>query len=146
MSSRKKLVSWLAGLVASLSLLLFYFLVTTRVTNDWRFPFRQFWELKLLMGPLVAGFGVQVGLFFYLRLSKRDDLRVKIGTGTSGGISGISMIACCAHHLTEILPIMGLSGAGLFLVSYQKELLFLGVISNLLGIWLMVKKIKENPK
>lgn len=131
----------LAGFLASLGLVLFYFLTLGLTTNDWQFPLNQFGNYKYLMAALVLGFGIQVGLFQYLRLAKQKASGV--GVAVSSGVSGVGMVACCAHHLTEIVPILGLSGLSLVLASYQKELLVLGVLTNMVGIILMVKRIKE---
>ena len=54
--------------------------------------------------------------------------------GVSGATSGTAMIACCAHHLADVLPILGLSGASIFLTQYQKPFLALGLSINLFGI------------
>ena len=51
----------------------------------------------------------------------------------SGGAGVGSMAACCAHHVTDVLPLVGLAGAGLFLSTYQGLFLLLGVLSNAVG-------------
>jgi hypothetical protein len=44
------------------------------------------------------------------------------------------MVACCAHHLTDVLPLIGLAGAAVFLTAYQSIFLLLGLLSNVVGI------------
>ncbi len=34
--------------------------------------------------------------------------------GTSGGTSVTAMVACCLHHVTDVLPILGVSAAAEF--------------------------------
>lgn len=143
-SSNERVKAVIAGFLGSLGLVLFYFLITVLITGNPQFPVNQFLAYKYLMTPLVIGFGIQIGLFSYLRLCGKNNLGAKISTGTSGGVSGVSMVACCAHHLAEVLPILGLSGASLFLASFQKELLILGVASNLLGIFLITRDLKKS--
>lgn len=53
------------------------------------------------------------------------------------------MVACCAHHLVEILPIIGFSAAALFLSEYQQQLLIFGVLANLAGILMMLMIVKS---
>ena len=53
------------------------------------------------------------------------------------------MLACCAHHLTDVLPILGLSSAAIFLNLYKTPLLWLGIGMNLVGIVYMLRKIRE---
>ncbi|MFH2014054.1 MAG: hypothetical protein ABIJ17_03745 [Patescibacteria group bacterium] len=62
----------------------------------------------------------------------------------SAGISTGSMIACCAHHLIDILPILGLSAMFLFLAEYQVFFILLGIVSNIIGIIFMLEIIKKH--
>src|SRR3972149_4196192 len=66
---------------------------------------------------LSAGFGVQVGLFSFIRRAIRERRAAATGSvAVSGGISTGSMAACCVHHLGAVLPLLGLSGRAGFLV------------------------------
>lgn len=130
----------MAGFLASLGLVLFYFLTLGLITGDWQFPLNQFGNFKYLMTALVLGFGTQIGLWQYLRIKQKAN---GAGVVVSSGISGTAMVACCAHHLAEIVPILGLSGLSLVLASYQRELLILGVLTNMAGIIFMIKKIRQ---
>lgn len=124
-----------AGLLASLILSAFYYLVLWFLTKDAGYPLRQFLLLQPWMSLLVLGFGVQWALFAKLR-------RGKAWAGSSSAVSGGSMVACCAHHGAEALPFLGLSGVAAFLVNYQKELLIIGIMSNFLGIGYMLWRFK----
>jgi hypothetical protein len=62
----------------------------------------------------------------------------------AGGISTTSMVACCAHHVTDILPILGVSAAVVFLNQFQDLFLTVGVLSNLIGISLMLRIIQKH--
>jgi hypothetical protein len=59
---------------------------------------------------------------------------------------GVSMQVCCAHHLTDVFAIIGLSGAALFLNLYKTPLLWLGIIMNLFGIAYLLWKIREQEQ
>jgi hypothetical protein len=61
----------------------------------------------------------------------------------AGGMSTTAMVACCMHHLTEILPILGVSAASFFLIKYQSFFLAIGVGSNLIGITIMLRLIQK---
>ena len=63
--------------------------------------------------------------------------------GLSGGISAGSMIACCAHHLSDILPLIGVAGLSAFLVESQFFFIILGVMSNIVGITIMLETIQR---
>ena len=91
--------------------------------------------------PIMLGFGTQVGLFTYLRL-----LRVSASAGgvaASTGTSAGAMLACCAHHLVEILPVIGLSGAALVLGAYKTQLLWLGLGMNLAGVAYLLWQVQR---
>lgn len=110
--------------------------------NSWQHALTEFTRLWYWMAPLVAGFGLQVGLYDYARGAARSGAHPH-GSPimASGGASTLSMAACCAHHLADVLPIIGLSGAGLFLSTYQELFLLVGIMSNALGILYLLSVI-----
>jgi hypothetical protein len=81
------------------------------------------------------------------RLNVRQRRKITAVSGTGVAVSGISMVACCVHHLVDILPVIGLTGLSLFLSEFQKEFLIFGVVVNLLGIVYMLWILfgKKNP-
>lgn len=145
MSSNKKRRTkvFLSGFLGSLILFLVYFLITVVLSRDWRFPLYQFWLYKYWMSALTLGFGVQVGLFQYLRLKHLENMGTKATVGGGAGVSTISMVACCAHHLAEVVPILGLSALSLFLIKYQIQLFALGIFTNIIGIVVMIVRIRR---
>lgn len=106
------------------------------------FPQMAFIQIKKyiwLLVPLILGFGVQIGLFTYL---KYKSAVCSITSMAGGGISGISMILCCSHYLVNILPFISISFAT-FLTKYTFYILLFGVASNVIGILFMLNKIKN---
>ena len=87
--------------------------------------------------------GVQIALYAHMKQSVMVSGIVP-AVSTSGGISTTSMIACCAHHLSDVLPLIGLSAAAIFLTKYQTLFFIVGILSNLVGITLMLKAIQEH--
>lgn len=142
----------LSGLVGFFGLLFFYFLVMTVSSASLSATVSQFKQLWYWMVTLSLGFGVQVSLFTRLkRLISHSPVTNQAGavTAASTGTSSASMIACCAHHLSEVLPIIGLSGFAIFLTRYQIPIIIFGIAMNLLGIIYMLKainKIKNHVK
>lgn len=91
--------------------------------------------------PIWVTFGVQAALYSILRFrlfvpgtSRHSGALV----GTSGGTSVIAMVACCLHHVTDVLPVLGLSAAATFLTRYQRPFMLLGLGMNILGIIVML--------
>lgn len=143
-SISKKPLIWGCG--AGLSLLLVYFLILT-LANSFSHSVEQFKEMWYWITILVAGFSIQAGLYSYIRIVLKA--RKASGAATSsvaaaGGISTTSMVACCAHHITDVLPIIGLSAAVVFLNQYQTLFIVIGVLSNLIGITLMLRIIQKH--
>lgn len=139
---KKYLKSFLAGLKGFIALIVFYFSLMRLLAGSWNITISQFEKLWYYMIPLSLGFGIQVGLYNYLRnLAKSNTGKKVMITNTT--TSAIGMVACCAHHLTDILPFIGLTAFSAFLITYQKPLLILGIFSNILGIYYLLKKIKH---
>lgn len=128
----------------------FYYLLLFVVTGDPSHPLTQFLLSQPWMSLLIVGFGIQMGLFWLMRKGIQFNLQEKkdskMAAGTSTAVSGMAMVACCAHHLVDLLPILGLSAAALFLSEYQKQLLIFGVIANIIGIAMMLWFITGKAK
>lgn len=134
------------GILASTLLLALYFLIMILATRSIETTLDQFRTLWYWMILLSTGFGIQIGLFMYLKDYIKDQEvvgRPRAVAATSTGTSTVSMVACCAHHLTEILPILGLSGAAILLTRYQVPFILFGVFMNVIGIIYMMKQIKK---
>lgn len=126
--------------LAAVGLLAVYLGLIT-LAQGWGHAVQQLGEDRWFVGAIVAGFATQVGLFVYLR-----SLHARATTGgvaASTGTSATAMLACCAHHLTEVLPIVGLSGVAVFLNAYRTPLLWLGIGMNLAGIAYLLRKIRQ---
>jgi hypothetical protein len=138
------------SIIGTIALSMFYYILLFAVTRDPGHPLSQFTLLQPWMSLLIIGFGIQFGLFWLLRkgyhfsLSEKHD--AQMATGTSTAVSGMAMVACCAHHLVDLLPILGLSAAALFLSEYQEQLLIFGVVANIIGIAMMLWFITGKAK
>ncbi|MCL4294490.1 MAG: cation transporter [Anaerolineae bacterium] len=88
-----------------------------------------------LVGPIMVGFGVQVGLYTYLKTAIHAATQgAGALTGAGGGTSTAAMVACCAHHVADVLPLLGLSAAATFLADYRIPFMLVGLATNLIGI------------
>ncbi|NJD77904.1 MAG: hypothetical protein FIB08_12555 [Candidatus Methanoperedens sp.] len=84
--------------------------------------------------PLAVG--VQMGLFRYHR-------NLISGHGVSGsekmGMAGsatssLTMVACCLHHVSDLLPTVGLIlAASSFLIQYKDAIIIIGLLANVAG-------------
>jgi hypothetical protein len=125
----------LFGAIAGIGLIGIY-VATLGLANSFDHVLEEVARLWYWMLPLVFGFSVQVGLFAYARGAARASHASAHARGVvaSGSASTVSMVACCAHHLTDVLPVVGFAGAAAVLATYQSLFLLLGVLSNLVGL------------
>ena len=87
--------------------------------QGWDYASSQFARDRWYVIPIILGFGVQAALYSILRFR----LFIPVAStgyagsmmGASGGTSATAMVACCIHHVTDVLPILGLSAAASFL-------------------------------
>lgn len=161
------------GLLGTAGLFLLYFGIVSWVESP-RHGLEFFWQDRWIVIPIILGFGVQTGL--YTILKKRLFVPIphtstsaasSIGatsssgttsssgatsspdavTGASGATSTLAMVACCAHHVTDVLPILGLTAATTFLAQYRTAFMLVGLATTIAGIGLMLAiLIKERRK
>ena len=131
----------ISGIISSFSLLALYFFIMILSNSSFLNALGNLESLKWWIIPLVITFGTQVGLFVYAKDLKRN-VSAK-ATSTSSVTSSVAMVACCAHHITDILPIIGLSILATVLTKYQTWFLAFGLASNLIGIWLMLREVRR---
>lgn len=121
----------MAGLMA-------LYLILVSLAQGWSHAIELLLEDAWLIGPIMIGFGVQVGLYTYLKTGLHATAH---GTGAlagaGGGTSTAAMVACCAHHVTDVLPLLGLSAAAAFLAEYRIPFMLVGLATNLIGIGVM---------
>ncbi|MDP1877466.1 MAG: hypothetical protein Q8M17_07920 [Actinomycetota bacterium] len=94
---------------------------------------------------LSAGFGLQAALLFELRRRGRLDAQSGSAAGAGGGASAGAMVACCAHHAADLLPLIGASGAAVFLTAYRTPLMLVGVVVTGIGIALSLRRLRRAP-
>lgn len=133
------------GVAALVLLLAVYFGVVSLISGkDFALEqFAKFWYFILL---LALGFGIQVGLYTYLKnLVGQHGASGKM-VAVSGTTSTAAMVSCCAHYLTNILPILGVTGFLTVIAEYQVELFWVGLAFNAAGIAYIAQKVSQAAK
>jgi copper chaperone CopZ len=123
----------LFGLLGGAGLLILY-LGLVSLAQGWEHAIELLAEDAWIVGPILAGFGVQVGLYTYLKTVIHAARGTGALAGAGGGTSTAAMVACCAHHVTDVLPLVGLSAAATFLAEYRIPFMLVGLGTNLIGI------------
>lgn len=127
------------GIVGAGALVVIFLTIVTLSNGSFFSALGEFKRIWYWIVLLPGGFGLQLGLFVYLKNVVREHMVAATAeVAASGTISTGSMVACCSHALVNILPILGVSAAAAFLARYQLPLLLLGVFSNLVGLTIML--------
>ena len=132
----------LIGIGAAVLLLLIYLGIIT-LAQGLSHAISQTQLLWYWVLALAAGFGTQAALYSYLRQGIRSK-GATASVATSGGVSTGSMVACCAHHFSDVLPLIGMAGLSIFLVRFQVFFIVMGVVSNVVGITIMLESIQRH--
>lgn len=139
--TKRILLPLLTGFIGSVVLAIIYFGIVSWAESP-SHAIELFLEDKWIVTPILLGFGVQVAL--YVVLKKRLFLPISnIGpsgalTGAGGGMSATAMVACCAHHITDVLPLVGLTAAATFLAEYRIAFMVVGLGTTWVGVGVML--------
>ena len=134
--------SLIAGGIAAASLVVAYVSIIS-LAQDVDHALDQLMADALFVSLIAAGFGVQIGLFTELRTVGRRHRAAVAATAAGTGTSAAAMLACCAHHLVELLPLVGLSAAAVFLNAYRTPLFLVGIVMSLVGIIVVGRQLRR---
>jgi len=138
---KRFLIPFVAFLLGSALIASFYIGILTWA-QGWGYASSQFIRDRWYVIPITLGFGIQAALYSILRFRLFVPIVSTRHTGSmisaSGGTSAAAMVACCIHHVTDVLPILGLSAAASFLTRYQRLFMLIGLAMNLIGIGVML--------
>jgi len=137
--------SILYGILASTILIGVYF-VAVGLISEVDFAISQWNQYWYFIVSLAVGFGIQIGLYSYLRNVIKDGQMSGKVLGVTGTTSTATMISCCAHYLVNILPVLGATGIATFVSQYQTDFFWVGIIFNLGGIFYIASKIIKFKK
>lgn len=147
MNTKQKIKIFRNGFLATLSLLLLYFLIVTLVSG-FTFALSQFGSYWYFLVSLAVGFGIQISLYTYLKVLVANS-SITMGKNTvavTGTTSTLAMISCCAHYLANIMPILGIAGALSVIAAYQVQIFWIGLVFNAFGIAFIINKIIKFKK
>jgi hypothetical protein len=136
-------VRW--GVLAGAGMAAFYAIVVAGASGSIAHLVDQVRADWYLLIPIIAGFGVQVGLVAELRRRRRLARDTAVAGAAGAGGSTVGMIACCAHHLAEVAPFIAVTGAATFLVIYRVAFMGLGLAATAVGIWMAARRLRHLP-
>ncbi|MCZ7397330.1 MAG: hypothetical protein O8C59_02320 [Candidatus Methanoperedens sp.] len=83
--------------------------------------------------PLAVG--IQMGLFRYHRNITTGNASGSEKMGMAGSAtSSLAMVACCLHHVSDLLPAVGfILATSSFLIQYKDAIIIIGLLANVAG-------------
>lgn len=128
------------GLVSALTLIGLYWILVGLISGQ-EFAVAQFSAYWYFIIALVVGFGIQIGLYVHLKKLISDEKSSGRVVAVSGATSTVAMLACCAHYLANILPVIAAAGIISLIGQYQIELFWVGLAFNLAGIGYITRQM-----
>lgn len=135
--------SIVAGVVGAAALLTIYLGIIS-LAQGVEHAVEQLATDAVFVSLIAVGFGIQIALFAELRtVDRRHRAAAAAVTAAGTGTSAAAMLACCAHHLVALLPLVGLSGAAVFLNAYQTPIFLVSIGMNVLGIVVVARQLQQ---
>jgi len=132
-----------AGVLAAASLALFYVVVVAGASGSWQHLTDQAANDWYYLVPIMGGFGVQVALVADLRRRHRLNRSAAAAGGAGAGASTAGMVACCAHHIADLAPFIGATGAATFLIDYRVPFMLVGIGVNAVGVTIAARRLRR---
>lgn len=131
------------GVTAATVLALFYALVVGFASGSADHLIDQARRDWYFLAPIIVGFGTQVTLVVELRRRHRLSHGALAAGGTGAGASTVGIVACCAHHLADLLPVLGATGAAAFLLDLRIPFMVAGIAVNAVGIAAAARRLRH---
>ncbi len=97
--------------------------------------YQVFLSNGILVYLIPLAVGIQMGLFRYHRNITSGNMSDSEKMGIAGSAtSSLAMVACCLHHVSDLLPAVGfILATSSFLTEYKDAIIIIGLLANLAG-------------
>lgn len=133
------------GAAAAGAMLVFYAAVVVGASRSPAHLVDQVVSDWYLILPIAAGFGVQIALLVELRRRHRLPSHVAAAGASGAGTSTIGMLACCAHHVADLFPLVGATAAATFLYDYRLPFMLTGLGMSAAAIAVALRRLRQVP-
>lgn len=135
-----------AGAAAAVGLAAAYSLIIALAFRSWSHLVAQWRADAVLLALVATGFGIQVGLYRHVRQVVRGGGGIAAVSAGGTASSTAAMVACCLHHLSDVVPFVGLAGAAAFLTAYKVPVIAVSLGANAIGIALLARALRHARK
>lgn len=132
------------GIIATVGLASFYVVVLSVLGGPGHLG-QQIGQDAVWVVLLTVGFGLQASLMVELRRRHRLARQEGAAVGAAGSASALGMVACCAHHVAELAPLLGATGVAVALTAYRTPLMAVAVVITAIGIGVSIRKFNPHP-
>lgn len=134
-----------AGVIAAAALAAFYVVVVAGASRSLDHLVDQAGADWYFLVAIIGGFGTQVTLLAELRHRHRLHAQAMAAGSAGAGASTAGMVACCAHHLADLVPFLGATGFAAFLIDWRVPFMVMGIGVNAIGIALAARRLRHLP-
>ena len=131
------------GAIAAGAMALIYLVVVRAASGSWSHLVDQARRDWYYLVAILVGFGTQVTLVSELRHRRRFGRGATVTAGAGAGASTAGMVACCAHHLADLLPIVGAASAAGFVTDYRVPFMLAGITINGVAVTLAARRLRH---
>ena len=123
------------GASAGILVVLFNISIASLAEGSFEKGYQVFLSNGIFIYLIPLAVGVQMGLFRYHRNITTGNIAGSEKMGMAGSAtSSLTMVACCLHHVSDILPSIGLIlAASSFLIQYKDAIIIIGLLANVAG-------------
>ncbi len=134
------------GITIGILVILFNLSIASIAEGSLQKGYQVFLSNGIFVYLIPLAVGIQMGLFRYHRniTSGRASGSEKMGMAGSA-TSSLAMVACCLHHVSDLLPAVGfLLATSSFLTDNKDAIIIIGLIANLTGSLYIAKAIMRD--
>ena len=123
------------GMSAGILVLLFNISIASLAEGSLEKGYQVFLSNGIFVYLIPIAVGIQMGLFRYQRNITMVNIAGSEKMGLAGSAtSSLTMVACCLHHVSDLLPSIGLIlAASSFLIRYKDTIIIIGLLANVAG-------------
>jgi Co/Zn/Cd efflux system component len=123
------------GIGAGILVVIFNISIASLAEGSFEKGYQTFLTNGIFVYLVPLAVSVQMGLFRYHRNITTGNVTSSEKVGMAGSTtSSLTMVACCLHHVSDILPSVGIIiAASSFLIQYKDTIIIIGLFANVIG-------------